>query len=451
MQSCSPYMRASNLYNNDVCVHVLTHLMSSSIITIATRTEMRVTLRDKRLSVLLIISSGMIIVYSILTHGKHQYSLYNRNLLVNSRIASFKAKGKDIHHLYANLSYIPHVLHVGSSYNKYNSVILRTAYANGMHIIILTEVSQIVLEQDLIMSCQINGQFSSYLEVVPDRLMNWIQTHKKGYTHFFAIIYCFGFQSELIQSNKRVNVIYRTVKNGSNLSVDTEYVLEKLQTPKANSIVVCATMYGHPARFDEWLRYQKAIGVDMVHVSAQLSFLLMMEQYPFLTESLNNKFVKVQVWKEYLKENEIFYHSQSLVYQDCVMQYRHSFEYAMMIDYDDFFIPLVSQQVNIHYYLNLFFSANIASVGLPWIQYHCKPLNYTFLDDGNITRILSGNDQRKRLESKSIHRLDAVEIVSIHKAYKVKSGFTIDKIRDVNVAYFAHIRPSMKWCKTHLF
>ena len=31
------------------------------------------------------------------------------------------------------------------------------------------------------------------------------------------------------------------------------------------SVVVCSTMFDHPPKFNEWLKYQKAIGADMVH------------------------------------------------------------------------------------------------------------------------------------------------------------------------------------------
>ena len=431
--------------------------------------KMRFSIHDKFLRLVLIIFSGlMLIATNILTQNRHGSILYHKyyrktpqhtahhdhQVIGDSEDEAFS------HHFHSNLVKSAPVLHIASSYTKFNEVIPRTVYSenmivNGLYhqnvIIILAEIHQIVLEQNLIMSCQISDQLSTHLEVVPDPIMKWIKTYKRS-THFFAMIYCFGFRKKTIKTDRTVNVIYKTSTNGSYKSVSAENsLISKLHTtvPTSNSLVVCATMYGHPARFDEWLRYQKTIGVDMVHISAQISFVVTMEQYSFLAESLKNGFVKIQVWKEYLKANEIFYHSQSLIYQDCIMQYRHSFEYAMLIDYDDFFIPAVSKKTNIRYYLEHLFSTNTASIKLPWIQYHCMPKNYTFLIDGNITRVLIGQDLNKRLESKSIHRLSAVEVVSIHVAYKVKSGYSIEKINGVNVAYFAHIRPNRQHCKVN--
>ena len=238
------------------------------------------------------------------------------------------------------------------------------------------------------------------------------------------------------------NATYRVVRTENSLHVLTE------DSPKKNSLVICATMYGHPTRFDEWLRYQKTIGVDMVHINVQVSFVVDMEQYPFLMESQSNGFVKLEVWKEYLGHTEIFYHSQSLIYQDCLLKYKHSFEYAMMIDYDEFFIPTLSGKNDIHHYLKLFFSSEkTASVAVPWIQYHCEPLNYTTLVDGNITSTLSGQSSEKRREAKSIHRLEFVEIVSIHKAYKTLAGYSMYGLHGVHQGYIAHIRPNKRKCK----
>lgn len=341
-----------------------------------------------------------------------------------------------------------------ANYDVHKDVIPRTAYYSDQFVTVLAEVNAKVLEQDLILSCQIRNHYSTHVQVVQDPIMKWVQKNKKGYTHFFAVIYCYGLGKNVVTDDDTVKILY-SPENSDTVyrSIGTEKSLRILSDSSSlinsNSVVVCITMYGHPVRFDEWLRYQKTIGVDMVHISAQMSFVVRMEDYPFLIESLTNGFVRVEVWKRYLKENEIFYHSQSLVYQDCVLQYQSLFEYAVMADYDDFFIPLIPNEINIHYYVQkMFISKNIASVNLPWIEYHCEPSDYTFLPDGNVTGTLSlgRQDFSRRLEHKSIHRLNAVSIVSIHKAYKIKPGY--DTVRDVNLAYFAHIRPRKCLCKS---
>jgi hypothetical protein len=347
---------------------------------------------------------------------------------------------------------------VASSYHIYKELIPRTAYYGSRYIsgrnqevvVVLAEVSAAILEQNLIMSCLLGSQYSTTVRVVRDPLMRWIQKNKRGYTHFFALIYCFNLEPNTIVNNV-VRILYRTEKRGIYRSVDTEKPLRLLNNAShvkaVNSVVVCATMYGHPLRFEEWLRYQKTIGVDRIHLSVQVSFVSGIERYPFLIESLANGFVELEVWKHYLRDDEVFYHSQSLIYQDCVMHYQSTFEYAAMVDYDDFFIPVIPSKKDIHYYINHVFDEITASIKLPWIELPCEVKNYTFLVDGNVTQMFGEQDTRiKRTEFKSIHRLSAVDVVSIHQVYKMIPGYVQVQVTGVDFSYFAHIRPRSKFC-----
>lgn len=415
--------------------------------------------------VVLIVFTGLILaVNQIVMHIRHTSTVYHKYYQDGSQYSFnlLQRNTKKIHeHVstgHVQLKFVP-VSDVASSYHIFKDVIPRTAYYGSRYIagsnqdvvVVLAEVNANILEQKLILSCLWNNQYSTTVKVVRDPIMKWVQNNKRGYTHFFAMIYCFGLKRNKISGHDVIKIIYRTSTDGVYMSVDTEKPLRSLNNAscikKVNSVLVCATMYGHPVRFEEWLRYQKTIGVDSVHLSVQMSFVTDIEHYPFLTESLANGFVKLEVWKQYLKDSEIFYHSQSLIYQDCVMQYQSSFEFAVMIDYDDFFIPVVPNERDIHYYVNRAFDKNTASIKLPWIELPCAVRNHSFLVDGNITQTFSRHDVRiKRTENKSIHRLDAVDIISIHQAYKVVPGYVKVEVKGVDFAYFAHIRPRKRLC-----
>ena len=60
----------------------------------------------------------------------------------------------------------------------------------------------------------------------------------------------------------------------------------------------------------------------------------------FLQESIKSGFVGLKVWREYLGPGALFYHAQSLYYQDCVYRFQgiKFYEYAIMADTDDFVI-----------------------------------------------------------------------------------------------------------------
>lgn len=415
---------------------------------------------------LVIALSGLILaINEVMRHIRHSpvvfhyYKDRSHHRLRNPKFFYHNFRKKIMDNEHESVDHFSPVIDVASNYDIFHDVIPRTAYYGGRYIgesnqdvvVVLAEVSATVLKENLIRSCLWNNQRSTGVKIIEDPIMRWVQVYKQGYTHFFAMVYCFGLRVNSVSTKDVVKIIYRAQKGGGYRSVDTEHQLRFLNnashTKQSNSVLVCTTMYGHPVRFEEWLRYQKTIGVDKVHVGVQLSFVTGMEQYPFLTESIANGFVEVEIWKQYLGVDEIFYYSQSLIYQDCVMRYQSSFEYAVMVDYDDFFVPVVSNKRDIHYYTSHFFEEHIASIRLPWIELPCTVRNYSFLVDGNVTQTYSEQDFRiKRKEHKSIHRLSAVEIVSIHQASKIIPGYVEIQVEGVHVAYFSHIRPRKEFC-----
>ena len=70
------------------------------------------------------------------------------------------------------------------------------------------------------------------------------------------------------------NLIYKKYKETFYSVVRSEkpLILDSIETDTAKikgTVVVCTTMYGHPAKFNHWLTYQKTIGVDKVHLSVE--------------------------------------------------------------------------------------------------------------------------------------------------------------------------------------
>ena len=204
-------------------------------------------------------------------------------------------------------------------------------------------------------------------------------------------------------------------------------------------------MYGHPPRFNEWLKYQKTIRVNRVHLNVERSFAENVTQvYPFLGEALKSGFVTMEVWE--------YRYSHSIKIQDCVMRHKGIFDYAFVQDYDDFFTPMVLNQVDIHYYLDrLFVNGNLGCVIIRWKAYNCKP-NPDLLKeikDGNVTKSVNLNSFRMHKWGKAISRLDGVDIVSIHHTVPILiHNYTLLNINNMAQAYMAHIRPIERKCTT---
>lgn len=150
---------------------------------------------------------------------------------------------------------------------------------------------------------------------------------------------------------------------------------------------------------------------------------------------------------------QVYYFSQPLYYQDCLLRYRGVYEFAMLIDTDDFFVPLVPAQKDVHYYMEKLFpvKSRIASIKLDWVRYFPSCGFRTPLDqiiDGNLTHHLS-TYRGYREYVKSVHRLELVTEAAVHEATYVVPGYSKKGEASNTTAYIAHIRKT-DGCPTEL-
>ena len=336
------------------------------------------------------------------------------------------------------------------SYSKGDfDVVPRRAYYDtrlGHNIIkVLVEVHDEAFMRT-ILACEINGYQSKSVAMKND-----ITRARPDQTHCVVIVLCQGLPLHSIRNHSIVGIIYKKKNDACYSRVRTERPMNMLNSKGSSqftrgkgSVVVCTTMFGHPPRFNEWLKYQKAIGADMVHLNVYRTFSENATViYPYVEEAINSGFLVMDVWKDILGKRSL-YGGEFLKYQDCAFRYVGVFEYGVFCDYDDFFTPLIPEHKDIHYYVRkLFSSNNVGTVRVPWQEYRCKPIEeiYKKLPDGNLTKSLSGYDSFRRVQAKAIHRLFALEMVGIHKSHELLPGFS-NTLSDSKLAYFAHIRKS---------
>ena len=282
-----------------------------------------------------------------------------------------------------------------------------------------------------IIACELNGQFSTSVHLVEDYyLASWVKDQMPGtFTHRVLLVHCLGFSKSIMKSGSFVHLIYMKQGEQYYSRVKTEKPLvippkeSNLNVPShgKGSIVVCTIAYGRPDYFEDWLRYQKTLGVDLVHINADVSF--QQDLYPFLKQSLKTGFVRMDVWNHTVGER-FFYQGQIMKYQDCLYRYKGIFEYGMFLDIDDFFIPMLDDHKDIHYYFDLFFGVFTTATCFRWRHMHCKPRDelHKTLKDGNLTKILSGRRSSLMVEYKCAYRLSQTEVVSIHMPDRLLSG-----------------------------
>ena len=300
---------------------------------------------------------------------------------------------------------------------------------------------------DSILACELNECLSNNIRVLKEDT-GWVRKHRPIHTHGIILVQCLGFPMSSILNGSIVKLLYKN-KNDSYVSrVETEKALilknsthQSLPTRGKGSIVVCTAMYKHPPLLDEWLKYQKAIGIDMVHLNVHSSFAKNATFiYPFLREALKSGFVYMEEWEDFIGDR-VFYYSQVMKYQDCGMRYIGVFEYGLFCDYDDFFNPMHPHHKNIKYYLKKFFSdTNLGTLLFRWRQFKCKIDEAKVKDqvDGNMTKALSGYDSAwLDTAPKCVHRLSALVLVQIHNSQILLPGYT-RRYCNRNIAYMAH-------------
>lgn len=326
----------------------------------------------------------------------------------------------------------------------------RTVYINGQQriiIAILAEIHDDALKS--ILACELNQEQSKVVNVIKEgSFTGWVRAHVEGCTHRVVVVQCMDFPIQSIINGSSTGLIYRKEGEDHYSRVETEKPLNLGRTTPSGgkgSIFVCSTLFGHPERLDNWLKYQKTLGVDSVHFNVDKSFA--MTDYPFLNELLNNGFVQMEVWND-IVGSRMFYNGQIVKYQDCIYRYIGVYEYGLFIDVDDFFNPMLPNKKDIHYYFNEFFSSHkTGSVCFEWPQMQCAPSekHYSALIGGNLTSILTGYETKTRPNRKCAHRLSATVLVKIHEVERSFPGYRFVNTNS-HLAYIAHNNVNNKVC-----
>ena len=320
---------------------------------------------------------------------------------------------------------------------------VRGNYTNAT--VILTHVIKSLVK---LVGCIVDGQHTSKVELRPVNIKGWIHQYHPECTHDDVLIYCFNTPGH---NNSKVSVMYENPKNNSEIFItDSEHPLfvpKSRENSKefASSVMVCTTAFGTPPYVGAWLRYQKTLGIDLVYINAAESFLYGDSfDDTFLQESLENGFVQLKVWKEYLKHGALWYYSQSLHYQGCVYRFQGVYNYAIMSDFDDFVIPADGKDI-IEILQSLFNQRPmLGGIQLDWIQYF-EPnsgFNYDEILAGKFAQYVEAEPVKKEHNPKSIHKLTATSDVGIHFVAGRIEGYT-KMSAPKDTVYMAHFKPNL--------
>ena len=320
----------------------------------------------------------------------------------------------------------------------------------GNVVVVLTEMSDVA--HGTTTTCEINGHYTDAIDDLKEDT-HWVRSRFKGHTHSLVFVFCLFVPKEAIVDGASVKLLHKGKGDSCYSRVETEYPLvvktDFYAAPKRfgkgpNSVVVCIALFDRPPFFNEWLRYQKDLGPDLVHINADSSFAVnATHDYPFLKEALDSGFAKMEVWRNPLGK-KVFWHNEILKYQDCIMRYLGVYQYAFMLDFDDFFNPVLPDHRDMKYYVNRFFKGRPkqATVYVKWLAYCTYPDMSRVPPNGNLTAAITDYTRTHRASSgyKGLHRVDGVLYVGIHNSFTRVQGFYSGNT-DPKLSYVAHIRP----------
>ncbi len=206
-------------------------------------------------------------------------------------------------------------------------------------------------------------------------------------------------------------VIQEPVRSNSVVFPPSKSVVEE------DEVMICATGFGVVPFLEQWLLYQRTIGVKFIHINTSPSFLKNLDISSTLVKFVHNGFVKMIVWEEYLNSSQVFYFSQSLKYQDCVLRYQGRIKYMLVIDFDEYFVPYDTNMTILSYAKKLIVGCT-GSVILSRQQYTTR-FRKSLPIDGNMTKLYNTAISTHPFERKSLHLVKSVLLLRVRLLFRV--------------------------------
>ena len=330
----------------------------------------------------------------------------------------------------------------------------------------LVGVNKTIFDSKWIIGCGAGNEEASRFKArytAEDILMH----HWKGASPFLyeeIIVECYDLP---VVKGSSGFVMYKTGHDSPIYSVESEHPVY-FPAPRVKptgehnfTVVTCSKVHDKGVTWlPEFIRYQRTLGVDHVHVNVLDTFIKdgglqaqLADQY--MAQAVKEGFLSFSMWIEWYEKkpkDEIYLHSEVLRKLDCLYRFRGTYDYAFSLDTDDFFTPRIPGQTKVKdYILKLCHGNSIGSCGFKWHFYFpgaCGLVDNKRPDDGNITRKLRSFVTRSDLNGnhKSVHLTSALIDATFHGAtckWCLMPGYKVVMV-SMHIAYVAHLRMNSK-------
>ena len=314
--------------------------------------------------------------------------------------------------------------------------------------VFLVEAKGLKLGSQNFAGCRVGLYTSNKFLFRPAVSYKFVQNQKDS-TSSLALVDCYDIRA--VRNGDSASLYFRS-HNGRKVEVQSLkplFVPEPRATldPPAVTSVVCVGMIRTGAHSPSehgmlyhWLRYQKEIGVDHVHMAVEDSFVQAGGlQHEVIQQAVRDGYLSIDFWPFWLNPTEV-YNSQKLAYQDCLYRFQGIYDYIIYADSDDFFVP-VKKSKTIEDYLQKWCADETATCQFKWIQFFpdCGWDPKSIGTDGNFTASVTYKPSGVRSVHKSAHQMAAVVDAGTHSANILLDGYVQAEV-PVGEAYFAHVR-----------
>ena len=384
------------------------------------------------------------------------------------------------HHAYSAYVYHPSYIYSSSagrerqlkaslgSASISSDVIVRSAYLDdrprgGYNEIgvFLVAMKEPIIDSRLIIGCGVGKEVSSRFiirSLEENHLMHewlYVQSHLPHFLYEEYILECYNIP--MTDGNKAF-VLFKSSSNSPIHIATSEFPL-MVPAPKVQptgkydfSVVTCTEAHNNKVTWlREFIRYQKTTGIDHVHINILDTFikdggLKALLEDPQVAKGVAEGYVTMTVWKDILESSKkIYSYSAILRKLDCIYRFQGTYDYAFLLDSDDFFTPVVLGKSYLKDYIHDWCRyKSTGSCYFAWNYYYPEACGMTkeTADDGNITRLLKSYKSWNNQHFKSVHLISAVIDTGFHHA-RCKDcllpGYHAVHIPP-NIAYVAHLR-----------
>ena len=354
-----------------------------------------------------------------------------------------------------------------------NDVIVHTAFFDqrprdnhtNVTIIFLT-VNKTIMDSGWVIGCGVDGKnasaFSLYFpfenELVHELMHDWLGKEPIKFENMEVL--CYDMPGK---NGSEVFVVYKSAQNSSEIKVISRYPLyipAPRVTPSGEynfTTVTCTKIHDRGASFiHEFIQYQKTLGVDHVHISILDLFIKdkgfedLIIKDAFLWNLYKEGYLTFSVWKEwYAKSNEtggeLQLHSEILRKLGCIYRFLGTYDFAMPLDTDDFFVPRIPGKTKLKdYILQYCYSKPFGSCQFKWVWHYPQCGIEGKVDDGNVTKHLKTKiyQSQPNYNYKSVHSMKAILDASFHDSRCPKClrpGYHMVYV-PTSIAYVAHNR-----------